>query len=122
MFRLPNGLAAQGFDFGLAARRQSLLIQLEGWLMAELQQVLVGGDRRLVREYHDDRREPVAPPLALPQQPLLDESSHGLPAGLADELKVRGVPGSLLQGGCHAPFKGVKLVVLIEARPDALGA
>src|ERR1035441_10313979 len=90
--------------------------------MAELQEVLVGGDRRLVREYHDDRGEPVTPPLALPQQPLLDESGHGLAAGLADELKVRGVPGSLLQGGSHAPLQGVKLVVLIEARPATLGA
>src|ERR1039458_5432499 len=90
--------------------------------MAELQEVLVGGDRRLVRKHHYDGGEPVAPPLALPQQPLLDESSHGLAAGLADELKVRGVPGSLLQGGSHAPLQGVKLVVLIEARPTALGA
>src|ERR1039458_7075338 len=53
---------------------------------------------------------------------LVAESSHGLPAGFADELKVRGVPGSLLQGGSHAPLQRVKLVVLIEARPAALGA
>ena len=43
-------------------------------------------------------------------------------AGFADELEVGGIPRPLFQRGSHAPLQIVELVVLVEARPAALGA
>ena len=100
----------------------SIPLQPEGRLMAEAQQVLVGGNWRLIGKRHDDGSESVAPPLPLPQQPLPDESGDRLATGLADKLEVGRVPGPLLQGGGHATFQLVELLVLVEACPAALGA
>ena len=125
LFTKQPGKALSRREFGLGSQLWTsplVALQPEGRFMLELQQVLVGGDRRFVGEQHDNGGEPVAAPLPLAHQPLLDEVGDRLAAGLADELEVGGVPGPLLQGGGHAPLQRVELVVLVEARPAALGA
>jgi len=90
--------------------------------MTELQEVLIGGDFRLVGEQHDNGGKPVAAPLTLPHQPLFHEAGDRVAAGLADELQVGGVTGPLLEGRRHAALQHLELFVLVEARPAALGA